>query len=62
MEYLVKLNDCDKVGICPHPEELQALISAALAAVPEYRVFTISVQKVDRGRNLSGDRFGDLLH
>jgi len=49
MKYLVTLNGNGRKGNCPHPDELESLIKAALAAVPEYAVFDIHVERVYTG-------------
>lgn len=45
MDYLVRLNGKQRIGTCPDSIELKVLIRAALAAVPEYQVFDVEVQK-----------------
>lgn len=56
MNYMIQLNGHEKIGTVPTPEELQILIKAALASVPQYEVYDVDVRKVGTGSNLAGDR------
>lgn len=58
MEYTVRLNDTGG-GNVPESDELEVLIRAALAAVPEYNCYNVSVNKVNRTTEVPiEDEFG----
>lgn len=50
MEYLVRLNDTGG-GVVPESDELEVLIKAALAAVPEYHCYSVIVKPIKVGND-----------